>query len=85
MIKMLDEFIYDRISGICVTFNKPSKQSDYEEIVDVALEVIYAKKIIDSKNIKSFYINDFSLIFCKQDGLYYIQKIPDRGKTKSIM
>lgn len=85
MIKMLEEYIFDQNTGMCVTFNTLTNKEEYTELVDLALDILDDKKIIDSKNIKSFYIKEQRLIFARKSGLYYIQKKPNKGKTKDII
>ena len=53
MKRMLDEFIYDRQSGMVCTFSRPKDKKDYLEIVTLALDILDEKKIVESKNIKS--------------------------------
>ena len=85
MIKMLEEYIFDQNTGMCVTFNTLTNKEEYTELVDLALDILDDKKIIDSKNIKSLYIKEQRLIFARKSGLYYIQKKPNKGKTKDII
>ena len=85
MKRMLDEFIYDRQTGMICTFSRPKDNKDYLDIVTLALDILDEKRIIESKNIKSFYLMDFQIIFCSNEGLKYIQKLPEKGREPSII
>ena len=55
------------------------------ECLSIALDALYGKEHLDSKNIKTFSLNDFRLIYCNPvSGLSYIQEYPDKGKESII-
>ena len=85
MLKLLNEWIYSIKSDFGVTFNRPPKREEYEQMIELVLDIIYEKKVVDSKNIKTFTIKDFELAFFDGESVKYIQKMPNRGKSSSII
>lgn len=85
MIKLLSCYIYSMKDNFVCTFNLPDKQEDKVDMIELALDIVYYKKIVNSSNIKSFYMNDFQYIFTSPDAVRYIQKMPEKGKGFSIV
>lgn len=85
MIKLLSDYIYSIKDNFVCTFNLPEKEQDKAEMMELALDIIYYKKVINSVNIKSFYISDFSYVYISPNAVKYIQKIPEKGKGALIM
>lgn len=85
LIKLLSNLIYDKQTNWLVTFNLPESIPLQQEIISLALDVLYEKKYTDSKNIKCFDLSSFRLIMNGRDYCKYIQDYPKRGKEKNIM
>lgn len=85
MIKLLSNYIYSIEDNFVCTFNLPEKEQDKSEMIELVLDIIYYKKVVNSANIKSFYMSDFSYIYTSPNAVKYIQKIPEKGKGALIM
>lgn len=86
MFRILGELIFDKDTNWLVTFNRPSSSADYLEMLTLALDILYEKKVTDSPNIKCQDLSKFRLIHSVSGvSVRYIQNYPAIGKEASIL